>query len=102
MCDVDDYVQVSFALQVVDVESGRMLGDGQEGEVCARGPNIMLGYMNNPKATAAALDAEGWFHTGDIGYFDEDNFLFITDRIKDLIKVKGLQVQTKYRSMNDK
>ncbi|XP_047485125.1 4-coumarate--CoA ligase 1-like [Penaeus chinensis] len=79
-------------IKVVDVENGRTLGDGQEGEVCARGPNIMLGYVNDPKATAAALDAEGWLHTGDIGYFDEDNFLFITDRIKDLIKVKGLQV----------
>ncbi|XP_042883755.1 4-coumarate--CoA ligase 1-like [Penaeus japonicus] len=79
-------------VKVVDVETGRMLGERQEGEVCARGPNIMLGYMNNPKATASALDAEGWLHTGDIGYFDEDNFLFITDRIKDLIKVKSLQV----------
>ncbi|XP_069987725.1 uncharacterized protein [Penaeus vannamei] len=79
-------------VKVVDVESGRMLGEGREGEVCARGPSVMLGYVSDPKATAAALDAEGWLHTGDVGYFDEDNFLFITDRIKDLIKVKGLQV----------
>lgn len=93
---------VSLAFQVVDVESGRMLGEGREGEVCARGPSVMLGYVSDPKATAAALDAERWLHTGDVGYFDEDNFLFITDRIKDLIKVKGLQVKAKYRRINNK
>lgn len=74
------------------METGQILGEGQEGEVCVRGPSIMLGYMGNPKATAEVLDAEGWLHTGDLGFFDQDNFIFLTDRIKDLMKVKGYQV----------
>lgn len=81
-----------FRLKVMDVETGEMLGPGQEGEVCCQGPSIMLGYANNAAATAETLDTEGWLHTGDIGYFDHDNFVYLTDRIKELIKVKGLQV----------
>jgi fatty-acyl-CoA synthase len=55
------------------------------GEVCVKGPNVMKGYWNRPDATAAAIDPEGWFHTGDIGYLDEDGFLYISDRVKDMI-----------------
>lgn len=79
-------------VKVVDTESGQMLAEGQEGEVCVRGPSRMLGYINDPKATAAAIDVDGWLHTGDLGYYDQDNFLFLTDRSRDIIKVKGLQV----------
>ncbi|XP_045610423.2 uncharacterized protein [Procambarus clarkii] len=85
---VAPYVQV----KVVDVESGELVAEGVEGEVCVRGPNIMLGYANDPVATAATIDTDGWLHTGDIGYYDKDDFLYLTDRIKDLIKVKGYQV----------
>jgi fatty-acyl-CoA synthase len=52
----------------------------------------MKGYWNNPQATAAAIDAEGWFHTGDIGYLDEDGFLFIADRLKDMVITGGENV----------
>ncbi len=62
------------------------------GEVCARGPNIMKGYWNKPDATRAAIDAEGWFHSGDIGYLDADGFLFIADRVKDMVITGGENV----------
>jgi acyl-CoA synthetase (AMP-forming)/AMP-acid ligase II len=78
--------------KVVDLETGEALGSGQRGEVCARGPQIMKGYLNRPDATAQTIDSEGWLHTGDIGYFDEDGHFFIVDRAKELIKYKGLQV----------
>lgn len=81
-----------FQAKVINTENGEMLCEGEEGELCVRGPAIMLGYANNPEATAEAIDSEGWLHTGDLCYYDEDNFLYITDRIKDLIKVKGYQV----------
>mgnify|MGYP001578164481 CR=1 FL=1 len=65
---------------------------GERGEICLRGPNIMKGYWNRPEATADAIDTEGWFHSGDVGYVDEDGFLFICDRLKDMVISGGENV----------
>ena len=78
--------------KIIDLETGAPLSPGEKGEVCVRGPQVMIGYLNNPEATALTIDAEGWLHTGDIGYVDEDGHFFIVDRAKELIKYKGLQV----------
>jgi acyl-CoA synthetase (AMP-forming)/AMP-acid ligase II len=78
--------------KIVDLETGEALALGQRGEVCVRGPQIMKGYLNKLEATAQTIDADGWLHTGDIGYADEDGHFFIVDRAKELIKYKGLQV----------
>ena len=77
--------------KIID-ENEKDLPVGQEGEICIRGPNIMLGYYNQPEATQSAFTADGWFRTGDVGKLDGDGFLFIQDRIKDMIIVKGLKV----------
>jgi acyl-coenzyme A synthetase/AMP-(fatty) acid ligase len=52
----------------------------------------MQGYLNEPDATRASIDEDGWFHSGDIGYADEDGYFFVVDRLKELIKYKGMQV----------
>ncbi|MDZ7781850.1 MAG: AMP-binding protein [Halioglobus sp.] len=78
-------------LQIVDGDN-RPVAAGERGEVCLRGPNIMKGYWNRPDATADAIDPDGWFHSGDVGYLDEDGFLFICDRLKDMVISGGENV----------
>ncbi|XP_031571386.1 4-coumarate--CoA ligase 1-like isoform X2 [Actinia tenebrosa] len=78
--------------KVIDLENGSNNGSRQIGEICVKGPVVMKGYLNNPQATKKAIDSDGWLHTGDIGYYDDDEHFFIVDRIKDVIKFKGFQV----------
>jgi acyl-CoA synthetase (AMP-forming)/AMP-acid ligase II len=78
--------------RIVDVATGAELGPGEEGEVCVRGPQVMRGYIDDPEATAATIDAGGWLHTGDVGRADEDGYVVLVDRVKELIKYKGYQV----------
>jgi fatty-acyl-CoA synthase len=78
-----------FELKVVDLDSGEELDHGQEGEVCVRGHCVMQDYYRNPEATAAAIDKDGWFHTGDLGVLDERGYLGITGRKTDMFIVGG-------------
>ena len=78
--------------KVVNPESGKILDPLQEGEICVRGPQVMRGYLNNSEATARAIDSQGWLHTGDIGFADEEGHFYVVDRLKELIKYKGFQV----------
>jgi acyl-CoA synthetase (AMP-forming)/AMP-acid ligase II len=78
--------------RIVDPDSGADLGAGRAGELWVRGPQVMRGYRDNPQATARTVDADGWLHTGDLCYFDEDGYLYVVDRLKELIKYKGYQV----------
>ncbi len=78
--------------QIVDPVTLESLGPGERGELWARGPQVMRGYLNRPDATAETITAEGWMRTGDIGYADEDGWFYIVDRLKELIKYKAYQV----------
>ncbi|KAJ2848668.1 hypothetical protein IWW36_003163 [Coemansia brasiliensis] len=73
-------------------DEGKFVGIGKSGELCFRGPNVMLGYVNNPEETQKTIDQDGFLHTGDVGYIDEHQHVFITDRKKELIKFNGFQV----------
>lgn len=78
--------------RVVDPGSGADRGSEGTGELWLRGPQLMRGYRNQPEATAATIDADGWLHSGDIGRIDREGRVFVTDRLKELIKYKGFQV----------
>jgi fatty-acyl-CoA synthase len=79
-------------LKLVNDAGNTVSEPGTIGEICAQGPNIMKGYWNRPEATAEAIDENGWFHTGDVGYLDSEGFLYITDRIKDMVISGGENV----------
>ncbi|KAM3957827.1 putative 4-coumarate--CoA ligase 1 [Aphomia sociella] len=78
--------------RVLSLTTGEMLGPHKSGELLLRGPQVMKGYWNNEAATKETLDSEGWLHTGDVAYYDDDHYFYIVDRTKELIKVKGNQV----------
>ncbi|XP_010488123.1 PREDICTED: 4-coumarate--CoA ligase 2 isoform X1 [Camelina sativa] len=79
-------------MKIVDPDTGDSLPRNKSGEICIRGRQIMKGYLNDPMATASTIDKDGWLHTGDVGFIDDNDELFIVDRLKELIKYKGFQV----------
>ncbi len=90
------YGSVGKVLDGIDVrlvdESGDDVVDGDSGEIWVKGPNVFLGYLDDPEQTAKVLTADGWLRTGDIATVDEDGYLYLVDRAKDLIIVSGFNV----------
>lgn len=78
--------------RIVDPETGEDLEAGHEGELWIKGPQVMIGYLNNDKATTEAMTSDGWLKTGDVSVIDDEGYMFIVDRLKELIKYKGFQV----------
>jgi len=78
--------------RIVSTETGADVAPGEHGEIWVRGPFVMQGYFENPEATALTIDGDGWLHTGDIGHVDRDGDFWVVDRVKELIKYKGMQV----------
>ncbi|KAJ2783500.1 hypothetical protein GGI15_002558 [Coemansia interrupta] len=91
LCDACSSGPLLPSAKVLDAQ-GRCLGPGDTGELCFRGPNVMLGYLDDPQETARCIDPDGFFHTGDLGFIDAQGFVHVTDRIKELIKYNGFQV----------
>ncbi|KAL9049902.1 MAG: hypothetical protein Q9162_006955 [Coniocarpon cinnabarinum] len=85
-------VCASTEVKMVDPDTGKALGTNEPGEICARGPQIVMGYLNNEKATRDTFDQDGFLHTGDLGVIDDKGVVTVLDRIKELIKVKGIGV----------
>ncbi|MGV9286633.1 4-coumarate--CoA ligase family protein [Streptomyces sp. NPDC003719] len=80
-------------MRIVALDDPRKdLAPGESGEILIRGPQVMKGYLGRPDATTAMIDPDGWLHTGDVGHVDADGWLFVVDRVKELIKYKGFQV----------
>jgi 4-coumarate--CoA ligase len=78
-------------IKIID-DDGRKLGPNQTGEICSKTPITFSGYFDDPEKTKECFDADGWIYSGDIGYFDDDGFLFIVDRKKDMLKFNNFQV----------
>jgi len=81
-------VSPGMELKIIDIQTKKSLPANQTGEICVRGPMMFKGYLNNPEATANTIDSDDWLHSGDVGHYNEDGNLFITDRIKEMIKYR--------------
>ncbi|MBV9603668.1 MAG: AMP-binding protein [Solirubrobacterales bacterium] len=82
----------STECKIVNPVSGEPVGVGHAGELCVRGPQVMLGYLGNDDATRSMIDDEGFLHTGDLATVDESGYYYVLDRLKELIKFKGFQI----------
>ncbi|KAK7268502.1 hypothetical protein RIF29_21201 [Crotalaria pallida] len=82
----------TFSAKIIDTETGKPLPPNKEGELWLKSPAIMKGYLGNLEATTATVDSEGWLRTGDLSYIDENGFVYLVERIKELIKHNGYQV----------
>mmetsp|Transcript_10763 Transcript_10763/g.15983 ORF Transcript_10763/g.15983 Transcript_10763/m.15983 type:complete len:593 (-) Transcript_10763:110-1888(-) len=78
--------------KILDVDTGKSLGPNEPGELLIKGPQVMMGYLNDTEKTEECLSDGGWLRTGDLAYYDEDGYFYITDRIKEMIKVRAFQV----------
>jgi 4-coumarate--CoA ligase len=87
------FILPNLEVKFVDPDTGRSLPKNTPGELCVRSQAVMQGYYKKEEETERTIDAKGWLHTGDVGYIDDDGDVFIVDRIKELIKYKGFQVQ---------
>lgn len=85
-------IVASTEVKLLKDDGVSLAGVGEPGEILARGPQVVMGYLNNPEATRSTFDEEGFLHTGDQGVIDAEGFITITDRIKEMIKVKGIGV----------
>ena len=85
-------VTCGMELEIRDMYTGEVLPQGEDGEICVRGTNVMKGYLNNPEETENAFWEDGFLRTGDIGHLDENEFLFIVDRLKEIIITGGENV----------
>ncbi len=79
-------------IKLTDPETGNVVGTGQPGEICIKGPQVMVGYFKRPQETAQVMDDDGYLHTGDVAIQDTDGYLRIVDRTKDMIIVGGFKV----------
>ena len=85
--------QAGIDFKFLSVDDGKTyVARGERGEICLKGPNVMKGYWKNPKATAEIMTADGYMRTGDVGYMDEDGYIYIVDRTKDMILSGGFNV----------
>jgi fatty-acyl-CoA synthase len=91
-CEASGFPQPGIELRIIDPADGRELPIGEQGELLVRGYQVMKGYYNMPEETAAAIDAEGWMHTGDTAYMRPDGHIRFLGRFKDMLKVGGENV----------
>ena len=82
-------------VKLLDTTTGEPVEIGKAGEICVKGPQVMVGYLNKPEETKKAIDEDGYMHTGDVGIFDEEGYIKIVDRTKDMINVSGFKVFSK-------